>query len=30
MLTDHFRPQSFNGIDDIVIVGAALPAFSAR
>ncbi|KQS68156.1 L-aspartate oxidase [Rhizobium sp. Leaf371] len=24
MLTDHFRPQSFNGIDDIVIVGAGL------
>ncbi|RVL99484.1 FAD-binding protein, partial [Sinorhizobium meliloti] len=24
MLTDHFRPQSFNGIDDIVIVGGGL------
>jgi L-aspartate oxidase len=24
MLTDHFRPQTFNGIDDIVIVGGGL------
>jgi L-aspartate oxidase len=24
MLVDHFRPQSFNGIDDIVIVGGGL------
>lgn len=24
MLRDHFRPQSFNGIDDIVIVGGGL------
>ncbi|MDQ0319716.1 L-aspartate oxidase [Pararhizobium capsulatum DSM 1112] len=24
MLTDNFRPQSFNGIDDIVIVGGGL------
>lgn len=24
MLTDHFRPQSFNGIDDVVIVGGGL------
>lgn len=24
MLVDHFRPQSFNGIDDIVVVGGGL------
>lgn len=24
MLVDHFRPQSFNGIDDIVIIGGGL------
>ena len=24
MLTDHFRPQSFNGVDDIIIVGGGL------
>ena len=24
MLVDHFRPQSFNGVDDIVIIGGGL------